>query len=77
MSDYSYYLHAGGYFFKFINRNPEFGVKEFREYVVTHNRGDRDAGELGGIAKHEILRLAHEFEEHKWRFPNVYGPHTG
>jgi hypothetical protein len=72
--NYEYYnKYGGGYFFKFIKQNTEFDNDEFLEYVTGHNRGDRDSGELQDIAKHEVLRLAYEFTEHKWRFPNVYG----
>lgn len=74
MNNWNYYnKFGGGYFGKFLERNPEFNTKEFEEFIITHNKGDRDAGELQDIAKHEILRLAYEFEEHDWRFPNCHG----
>jgi len=74
IENWDYYnKYGGGYLNRFLVRNPEFNTKEFIEFVITHNKGDRDSGELGDIAKHEILRLAYEFEEEKWRFPNVYG----
>lgn len=72
--NYDYYNKYGGrYYYKFLKQNPEFDTKEFRDWVADHNRGDRDYGELGDIAKHEILRLAYEFAEDRWRFPNCYG----
>ena len=72
--NYDYYKKYGGkYFSKFLKNNPEFDSEEFIEFVIYHNKGDRDSGELQDIAKHEILRLAYEFEEHRWRYPNVYG----
>lgn len=72
--NYEYYNKYGSnYFYNFVERNDEFNTKDFYDYVTSHNRGDRDSGELQDIAKHEVLRLAHEFTEHKWRFPNVYG----
>jgi len=75
--NYNYYNKYGsGYILRFIDRNPEFNTEEFIEYIIEANRGDRDAGELGDIAKHEILRLAYEYTEHQWRFPNVYGEPT-
>lgn len=74
MTNYNYYnKFCGGYYLRFLKANPEFNTKEFDEFVISHNKGDRDAGEVGDIAKHEVLRLAYEFEEHKWRFPNVFG----
>lgn len=74
MSNYGYYnKYGGGYLNKFIQRNPEFDNDDFIGYVATNNKGDRDSGELQDVAKHEILRLAYEWEEYKWRFPNVYG----
>ena len=73
-SRWNYYNSGKGYLYKkFLKQNPEFNTKEFKEFVVSHNKGDRDSGELGQIAKHEVLRLAYEFTEHQWRFPNVYG----
>ncbi len=68
-NSYNYYnKFGGGYYYQFLKANPEFGCKEFEVYVISHNRGDRDSGELGDIAKHEVLRLAAEFEERIWRF---------
>lgn len=76
MIDHNYYnKYGGGYFSKFIERNKEFDTKIFRDYMTSHNKGDRDSGELQDIAKHEVLRLAYEFTEKMWRFPNVYGKH--
>ena len=72
MCDY-YNKYGGGYYYRFIARNPEFAGKLFRDFVCENNRGDRDAGELGDIAKHEILRLAAAYTEIRWRFPNCYG----
>ncbi|GAI31708.1 unnamed protein product, partial [marine sediment metagenome] len=56
-------------FLDFIKDHPEFNTVEFQEYVIAHNRADRDSGELIDIAESEITRLAGEFaEEHgiKW-----------
>ncbi len=72
--NYNYYNKIGsGYYYKFIERNPEFKTKEFEEFVSGKNKGSRDTGELSDIAKHEVLRLAYEFTEEIWRFPNIYG----
>ena len=72
--NYNYYnIFGSSYYYKFIERNPEFNIKEFEEYVISNNRGDRDSGELGDIAKFEILQLASEWVERRRRFPNVYG----
>lgn len=72
--NYEYYCKYGGrYIGKFLKRNPEFDTPEFIDYLQERNRGDRDSGELQDVAKHEILRVAAEWEEKKWRFPNVYG----
>jgi hypothetical protein len=61
---YEFYNDYGkGYLAEFLEKNPEFNTPEFIEYVIANNRGDGDAGELDDIAKHEILRLAYEFEE--------------
>lgn len=68
-----YNKYGGNYVSRFLERNTEFDTDEFREFLSANNRGDRDSGELQDIAKHEVLRLASEFEERKWRFPNVYG----
>jgi len=73
---YDYYNFYGGrYYSRFLEKNPEFDTREFHDYVVQHNRGDRDSGEVSDIAKHEVLRLAADFEEMRWRFPNGYGKH--
>ncbi len=61
-----------GYFNRFIKNNSEFNTKEFRNFVLSKNKADRDSGELEDIAKHEILRLAYEFVEHKHRLPNCH-----
>ncbi|MBI2020157.1 HK97 family phage prohead protease [Candidatus Daviesbacteria bacterium] len=53
--------YGSGYYYKFIKENPEFDTKEFQEYVIVHNKADRDSGELGDIANFEIDRLANEF----------------
>lgn len=75
--DYDYYnFYGGNYISKFIERNTEFDCPEFISFVSCNNRGDRDTGELQDVAKHEVLRLAAEFEEKKWRFPNCYGDAT-
>lgn len=71
---YEYYCKfGGGYLKKFLERNPEFDSEEFIDFLISRNRADRDSGELQDVAKHEILRVAAEWEEKKWRFPNVYG----
>lgn len=67
---YEFYNDYGcHYFAEFVTRNPEFATDQFRDFVADNNRGDRDHGEIGDIAKHEILRLAYEFTEYQWRFP--------
>jgi len=78
MSEYDFYNIFGRSerafdFYEFVNRNPEFDNSEFREWVISKNRGCRDGGELGNVAAHEILRLAYTFAEHRWRASNVYG----
>jgi hypothetical protein len=71
-SAYKFYAEFGcGYFGRFIKRNPEFDNEEFFQFVIAKNKADRDSGELHDIAKHEILRLAYEWIERQWRFPNV------
>ncbi len=72
-NNYTYYIQFGsGYIGKFLERNPEFNNKEFIEFINGKNKADRDSGELQDVAKHEILRLAYEWIERKWRFPNCY-----
>jgi len=72
-ADYNYYNDFGcNYYSEFVFRNPEFDTCGFLDFVVDHNRGDRDSGEVRDIAKHEVLRLAYEYEEHRWRFPNCF-----
>ncbi|MCP6727487.1 MAG: hypothetical protein KJI69_05765 [Patescibacteria group bacterium] len=61
-----------GYFNRFLKKNPEFNTDEFKAFVISENKADRDSGELESISKHEILRLAYEFVEHKHRFPNCH-----
>jgi hypothetical protein len=74
---YEYYVKFGGnYISKFVKQNTEFNTQEFLDFVAAKNRGDRDSGELQDIAKHEVLRLAYEWVEKQWRFPNVYGEPT-
>lgn len=68
-----YNEYGGGYYQTFIDRNPEFDTQGFLGFVEKNNRGDRDVGEVMDIAKHEILRLAAEYEEERWRFPDYYG----
>lgn len=71
---YEFYCKFGGcYIAKFIERNPEYDNEEFFDFLSSRNRADRDSGEFQDIAKHEILRVAAEYEEIKWRYPNVYG----
>ena len=72
-NNYHYYIDFGNcYIRKFLERNPEFDNKEFLDFVSATNKSDRDSGESQDIAKHEILRLAYEWTEAKWRFPNCY-----
>jgi len=47
---------------EFLRKNPEFDTPGFRGFSVKHNRAMRDSGELHELAKHEVLRLAHEWE---------------
>ncbi|RXG66529.1 DNA adenine methylase, partial [Candidatus Atribacteria bacterium 1244-E10-H5-B2] len=56
---------GSGHFSKFVMEHPEFDSEEFREYVIVHNKADRDSGELEDIAASEILRLAKEFAQEK------------
>ena len=56
---------GSGHFSKFVMEHPEFNIEEFREYVIVHNKADRDSGELEDIAAPEILRLAREFAQEK------------
>ncbi|GAH63964.1 unnamed protein product, partial [marine sediment metagenome] len=45
--DYEKYCDYGcGFFLEFIKDHPEFNTVEFQEYVIAHNRADRDSGEL-------------------------------
>jgi hypothetical protein len=70
---YQYYNDYGcNYLDIFLGRNPEFNIPEFINFVVEHNKGDRDSGELADIAKHEVLRLAAEYAEYRHRFPNCF-----
>jgi hypothetical protein len=69
-----YYFYTDwncGYFYDFITNNPEFNNEEFANYCIKYNKADRDGGELKDIIKHEILRLAYEFEEYKIRFGDI------
>jgi len=69
-----YYAHWGsGWFEDFLKKNPEFDTEPFREFVICHNKADRDSGELHDISHHEVLRLAAEYSESVWRAPNVHG----
>jgi len=56
---------GSGHFSKFVKEHPKFNIEEFREYVIVHNKADRDSGELEDIAASEILRLAKEFAREK------------
>ena len=49
-------------FGKFLEKNPSFNNESFEEYVGSHNRADRDSGELQDISMEEVQRLAKEFE---------------
>jgi len=62
--DYEKYCDYGcGYFLEFIKKNPDFNNVEFQEFVIRHNKADRDSGELADIAEFEIIRLAEEFAQ--------------
>ena len=62
--DYEKYCdYSCGYFLEFIKKNPDFNNVEFQEFVIQHNKADRDSGELADIAKFEIDRLAEKFAE--------------
>ncbi|GAG94224.1 unnamed protein product [marine sediment metagenome] len=62
--NYEKYCDYGcGYFLEFIKENPDFNNVEFQEFVIRHNKADRDSGELADIAKFEIDRLAEEFAQ--------------
>ena len=50
------------YLGEFLKKNPKFDEIKFTEYVMAHNKADRDSGELQDISKDEILRLAKEFK---------------
>ena len=69
--DYEKYCDYGcGFFLEFIKDHPEFNTEDFQEYVIGHNKADRDSGELQDIAESEVLRLAGEFaEEHGIKWP--------
>ena len=67
---------GGGYYGVFIRNNIEFDCDEFEEFVIGRNRADCDSGELHNVAAHEVLRLAAEWTEKKWRFENIYGEAT-
>lgn len=72
MSRYDFYNDYGCHaFFNFIRQHPDFNTMEFNEFATRENRGDRDGGELGDVAAHEVLRLASDWAELRWRFPNV------
>lgn len=61
------------FFSRFIEENFGFNTEEFTEYVIEHNKADRDSGELMDISKEEVLRLADEFtdgEKLTWKCPN-------
>ncbi len=69
MGPYNFYNDWGnGYISEFLSKNPEFNTKQFIEWVICRNRGDRDSGELQDVARHEVLRLAAEYAEYRWRF---------
>jgi hypothetical protein len=73
-SGWEYYKHpGGGWFDEFLKRFPEFDNKWFIDYAIARNRADRDSGELNDIALFEVMQLASEFAERRWRFPNVHG----
>ena len=64
--DYEGFCDFGsGHFSKFVKEHPEFNTEEFKEYVIVHNKADRDSGELEDITASEILRLAKEFAQEK------------
>ncbi|MBA7686997.1 hypothetical protein ES703_95457 [subsurface metagenome] len=64
--DYEKYCDYGcGYFLEFLKDHSEFNTIEFQEYVIVHNKADRDSGELADIAEFEIWRLAEEFAKEK------------
>jgi len=71
---WEFYKHPGsGWFDEFLRRFPEFDDGYFRDFVIAANRADRDSGELSDIALFEVLRLASEYTERRWRFQNVHG----
>ena len=65
MMDYNTFINekSQNYFEDFIERNQEFNGGRFKEFVIQNNRGRlKKVVELMRIPKHEVLRLAYEFE---------------
>jgi hypothetical protein len=61
--DYEKYCDFGcGYIATYLAENPDINEDEFGEYVCTHNKADRDMGELQDVCKEEIERLGKEFK---------------
>lgn len=47
---------------RLLHRRPELATPAFEEFVVVHNRDDRDSGELSDISAMEITRLEQEWD---------------
>jgi hypothetical protein len=66
VSDYEKFCDFGsGSYYKFIKEHPEYKSKDFEEFVIVHNKADRDSGELQDISLDEVKRLAKEFKNSK------------
>lgn len=51
------------YISEYLDKNPDIDEEKFSEYVSSHNKADRDSGELQDICKEEIERLGKEFNK--------------
>ena len=71
-SDY-FLCRKGANFTMFLRGSPEFNTPEFMACCAENNKAALPSDQLDDLAKHEILRLASEFTELKWRFPEVFG----
>jgi hypothetical protein len=51
------------YISEYLDNNKDINEDKFGEYVIQHNKADRDMGELQDVSKEEIERLGKEYKK--------------
>ena len=51
------------YISDYLEKNKDINEDNFSEYIIQHNKADRDMGELQDVSKDEIERLGKEYKK--------------